>query len=189
MEQTPEALSEEMFNNESFDSWADTYRINVSSYYFTASAFLPLLAKAQTLGGAPEPGNIINIASISGICLTSQRGQFSYNSSKAATRQLTQMLSTELTRRGVLVRVNAISPGYFPSGMSVKEYSDALGEEHYKRQYGIPFGRPGTARDYAQCILALACNQYQTGSEIVIDGGWLRTQGEWEKRAQLTTAF
>jgi NAD(P)-dependent dehydrogenase (short-subunit alcohol dehydrogenase family) len=65
VEQTPEALSEEMFNNESFDSWADTYRINVSSYYFTASAFLPLLAKAQTLGGAPEPGNIINIASIS----------------------------------------------------------------------------------------------------------------------------
>jgi NAD(P)-dependent dehydrogenase (short-subunit alcohol dehydrogenase family) len=44
----------------------------------------------------------------------------------------------------IMVRVNAISPGYFPSGMSVKEYSDALGEEHYKRQYGIPFGRPGT---------------------------------------------
>lgn len=60
----------------------DAYRINTASYYFTSFAFLPLLAAAKSVGNFSEPGNIINVASISGMTATSQGGQFSYNSSK-----------------------------------------------------------------------------------------------------------
>lgn len=60
----------------------DCYQINTASYYFTSFAFLPLLAAAKTAGGSSEPGNIINISSMSGITKTSQRGQFSYNAGK-----------------------------------------------------------------------------------------------------------
>ncbi|MGO7668252.1 hypothetical protein ACC697_39010, partial [Rhizobium ruizarguesonis] len=49
---------------------------------FTSFAFLPLLAAAKSVGGFAEPGNIINISSMSGVTITSQRGQFNYNASK-----------------------------------------------------------------------------------------------------------
>jgi hypothetical protein len=95
--------------SDTFERWLDTYRINTASYFFTSFAFLPLLAKAKTEGGAVEPGNILNISvrypieierveesmwrlmklvvalglqSMSGITKTSQRGQFNYNAGK-----------------------------------------------------------------------------------------------------------
>ena len=92
-----------------------TYQINTASYFFTAFALLPLLAGAKTVAGFPEPGNIINLSSMSGITVTSQRGQFNYNASKAATLSLSKMLATEFARRELGVRVNCICPGYFPS--------------------------------------------------------------------------
>jgi NAD(P)-dependent dehydrogenase (short-subunit alcohol dehydrogenase family) len=83
-----------------------TYQINCASYYFTSFAFLPLLAAAKTVGNYPEPGNIINIGSVSGITYTSQRGQFNYNASKAGTISLTKQLACEFARRNLGVRVN-----------------------------------------------------------------------------------
>lgn len=165
-----------MFSGETFDKWLDTYRINSASYFFTTMALLPLLDAARA-GGFPEPGNVINISSMSGITKTSQRGQFNYNASKAATIMLSHMLATELARRNLGIRVNVVCPGYFPTGMTVipneKNTGSAAHTDEFRNQWGIPFGRPGNATDYAQCIFGLATNQYVTGAELVIDGGWL----------------
>lgn len=60
----------------------ETCQINTASYYFTTFAFLPLLAAAKSIGGYPEPGNVVNLSSMSGITKTSQRGQFNYNAGK-----------------------------------------------------------------------------------------------------------
>jgi hypothetical protein len=118
-----------MYNQESMDKWyvqpsfkqiiaqltvyishrMQTYQINCASYYFTSFAFLPLLAAAKTVGNYPEPGNIINIASVSGITYTSQRGQFNYNASKAGTISLSKQLACEFARRDLGVRVNGKS--------------------------------------------------------------------------------
>lgn len=69
----------------------------------------------------------------------------------------------------------------------------------FKEQWGIPFGRPGNAIDYSKCVISTITvsltfelfmswkraicdtdriilkyqNEYVTGAEIVIDGGWL----------------
>ncbi|KAE8538170.1 hypothetical protein D1P53_005508 [Cryptococcus gattii VGV] len=181
-EQTPEGLSKQMFEGETFESWLDTYKINTASYHFTAFAFLPLLAAAKTVGGSPEPGNIVNLSSMSGITKTSQRGQFNYNAGKAATISLSKQQATEFARRGLGIRVNCICPGYFPSGMTVIPPETNTGSDaHFKEfrnQWGIPFGRPGNAIDYAQCIFGVVANQYVTGAEIIIDGGWLLEEGE-----------
>ncbi|WVQ85687.1 hypothetical protein IAT38_007853 [Cryptococcus sp. DSM 104549] len=174
-EQTPEGLSKKMFDDESFENWTDAYRINTASYYFTTFAFLPLLAAATSVGKFGEPGNVVNLSSMSGITKTSQRGQFSYNSNKAATISLSHQLATEFARRGLGIRVNVICPGYFPSGMTDISFqaTDAGAQEEFRKQWGTPFGRPGNAVDYAQCIFGLVTNQYITGTELVIDGGWL----------------
>ncbi|WWC86207.1 uncharacterized protein L201_001080 [Kwoniella dendrophila CBS 6074] len=180
VEQTPEALSKELFENETFDNWLDAYRINTASYYFTAFAFLPLLSAAKTVGNYPEPGNILNLGSVSGITKTSQKGQFSYNANKAATISLSHQLATEFARRNLNIRVNVICPGYFPSGMNAMEeqYLGDSNHDYARKRWGIPFGRAGNAVDYAQCIFSLIANQYITGAELVIDGGWLLVQGK-----------
>ncbi|WVQ70972.1 hypothetical protein IAR50_000497 [Cryptococcus sp. DSM 104548] len=177
-EQTAEGLAKKMFEEESFDSWTDAYRINTASYYFTSFAFLPLLAAAKTMGGYSEPGNIVNLSSMSGITKTSQRGQFSYNANKAATISLSHQLATEFARRGLGIRVNVICPGYFPSGMTPIDEEKLKPNEAFKRDWGTPFARPGNAVDYAQCIFSLVKNEYVTGAELVIDGGWLLSQRE-----------
>ncbi|TXT13284.1 hypothetical protein VHUM_00651 [Vanrija humicola] len=180
VEQTPEALSAHMFDGEEFDTWLSTYRINSASYYFTSFAFLPLLAAAKSKGGFAEPGNIINISSMSGVTITSQRGQFNYNASKAATLSLSHQLATEFARAGFGIRVNTVLPGYFPSGMTVIPNESNTGSaEHsdvFKNKWGIPFARPGNAREYAGAILSLATNSYVTGAEHLIDGGWMIDQ-------------
>ena len=153
-----------MFDGENFETWLECFKINTASYHFTAFAFLPLLCAAKSVGGFPEPGNIINLSSMSGITKTSQRGQFNYNCGKAATISLSQQLATEFARRNLGVRVNVVCPGYFPSGMTVIEPENNTGSDaHYKEfreKWAIPFGRPGNAVDYAQCIFGLAVVSY-----------------------------
>ncbi|WVQ66616.1 uncharacterized protein L199_004800 [Kwoniella botswanensis] len=180
-EQTAEGLSKQMFEGETFETWGDVWRINTASYHFTTFAFLPLLAAAKTLGGFPEPGNVVNLSSMSGITKTSQRGQFHYNCGKAATISLSHQQALEFARRGLGIRVNVICPGYFPSGMTIIPSENNTGSddhvEEFTKKWGIPFGRPGNAVDYAQTILSVISNQYMTGGEIVIDGGWLFNSG------------
>lgn len=48
----------------------------------------------------------------------------------------------------------------------------------WREKWGVPFGRAGNARDYAQCVFGIISNAYQTASHVVIDGGWLLQQGE-----------
>lgn len=158
-------------------------------------AFLPLLAAAEQ-SVAREPGNVIMIASISGLIYTSQRGQFNYNCSKAATIALARNLATEFARRGLGVRVNCINPGYFPSGMSVRDLNTVPeGPERVKflkEKYAIPLGKMGTAIDYAQAIIPVMVvsvsgsesgptlirgqNKYLTGADITVDGAWTLLQ-------------
>ncbi|WWC65526.1 uncharacterized protein I303_108144 [Kwoniella dejecticola CBS 10117] len=181
-EQTAEGLSKQMFEGEDFETWDKVFRINTSSIHFTTFAFLPLLATAKTVGGYPEPGNVVNLASMSGITKTSQRGQFHYNCGKAATISLSHQQACEFARRGLGIRVNAICPGYFPSGMTIIPKENNTGSDahfqEFREKWGIPFGRPGSAVDYAQCIFGIITNQYVTGSEFVIDGGWLLESSE-----------
>lgn len=63
--------------------------------------------------------------------------------------------------------------GYFPSEMTPIEKDDGQQKEHFMTKWGIPFGRAGQPRDYAQAVLNFAVNQYVTGSTLIIDGAWL----------------
>ncbi|GAB1742808.1 hypothetical protein NU219Hw_g8518t1 [Hortaea werneckii] len=170
---SPAEISERMFNEASFDDWSWMYKVNVTSYYFTSSAFLPLLVAARDQAGYQEAGSIINVSSLSGITKDSQHGQFAYNSSKAACISLTEMLAWELKRPGLEIRVNTLAPGYFPSEMTPIGGDMGQQKEHFREKWGIPVGRAGQPKDYAQAVLNFATNQYVSGSVLVIDGGWL----------------
>lgn len=107
----PKAISDHFWKSEP-ESWADTFKTNVTGPYYMSIAFLPLLAKGRDV----TPGytsSVINVSSISGCMKGNGSGQFAYASSKAAATHLTRMLATTFVK--TKVRVNCIAPGVFPS--------------------------------------------------------------------------
>ncbi|MBI2061097.1 MAG: 3-oxoacyl-ACP reductase FabG [Nitrospirae bacterium] len=112
-------------------------------------------------------GSVINITSI-----WSEMGvnrMAAYSASKGGVVSLTYALAVEWARFGV--RVNAISPGYFDSGMTdeamkVPRVKDAiLGR--------IPMRRIGRPEELGPLVVYLAseASSFVTGSVFTIDGG------------------
>lgn len=114
-------------------------------------------------------GSIINIASTGGMMsFVPALGQIvPYTTSKAAAIHLTADLAAQWAGQGV--RVNAIAPGSFESGL-------LLGIDEAKRdelRRKVPMGRLGSPVDLAGALAFLACDAsaYVTGQTLVVDGG------------------
>ena len=114
-------------------------------------------------------GSIINIGSINGDVLPSAKGT-SYNLSKAAVMHMTKSLVGELSPHNI--RINAISPGFFPTSMTKEANTNKNWLENIKKK--IPLGFIPNLSDLDGAILYLASNKvsrYVTGSVIKVDGG------------------
>lgn len=99
-EEGAESLAEELWKD-SFEDWTNVYNTNVTGYYFLSVKALPLLAQS-TMNNPGWSAGVVNISSISGITNTTQH-HYAYNSSKAATIQLTTLLAQEFSQsKGVL---------------------------------------------------------------------------------------
>ena len=171
-------LRDELWSKEDPEAWGAVFNTNVSSVYFTALAFLPLL-QAVARGGdgkeAHQTSSIIVISSMSGIMRHAQ-GHFSYNAAKGATVHLARLMSAEFEKTGV--RVNSIAPGYFPSELSAgksddKQKSQLQEDEVQSKPHPVPAGRAGSDEELAQACLFLAKNRYVNGEVIAVDGGVL----------------
>ncbi|KAI9843232.1 MAG: hypothetical protein M1837_006521 [Sclerophora amabilis] len=102
-----QSISDHLWQSEPED-WQETFMTNLTSQFFVAAGFLPLLAK----GGNSQPGytsSIVNVSSISGVIKGSSYGQFAYATSKAGFIHLTRMMATTFTE--TKIRVNSIAPG------------------------------------------------------------------------------
>ncbi len=124
------------------------------------------VAEMQKTGG----GAIVNLSSISGFV-----GQafvhMGYNAAKAAIRVLTKSAAVQYGKDGI--RVNSVHPGMMPPMLtSVTAADPALRE---KVLATVPLGRAGTADEAAWAVLFLASDEasYITGTELVVDGGYL----------------
>jgi len=123
---------------------------------------------------AAGKGSVINIASMSAILPLSR--VVAYSASKAAVLNLTQWLAREWATKGV--RVNAISPGFFPAEqnrrMLLKE--DGTYTERGQAIVGhTPMSRFGEAHELAGAVVWLASQRasgFVTGQNIVVDGGF-----------------
>ena len=124
------------------------------------------VAEMQKTGG----GSIVNLSSISGFV-----GQafvhMGYNAAKAAIRVLTKSAAVQYGRDGI--RVNSIHPGIMPPMLTSITAADPVVRE--KALANVPLGRVGTADEAAYAVLFLASDEasYITGTELVVDGGYL----------------
>jgi NAD(P)-dependent dehydrogenase (short-subunit alcohol dehydrogenase family) len=141
------------------------------------TAFLPLLQRATDQHHGYS-GTVINIASISGLLRISQ-GHFSYNTSKGAFVHLNKMLAAEVAKAGLKIRINAISPGVFPSEMTTEgSGGDQKSSIPKEERETLPSARPGNDRDMAAAVLFAASCQYLNGQNIPVDGGYLIQVGQ-----------
>ena len=114
-------------------------------------------------------GSIINIASVSWIRSLDRYGLASYRASKAAVVALTRELAAQWGRDGI--RVNAITPAWFPSDMSGWLEDTDLVAWIAER---TAVGRPGQHAELDGTLIYLAsdASRYVTGQTLVVDGGW-----------------
>jgi NAD(P)-dependent dehydrogenase (short-subunit alcohol dehydrogenase family) len=167
-----EELKKILLEPTSEKEWLDIYQTNVVGPFLMSTAFLPLL-QMSTETHKGYSGTIVNISSISGHIMISQN-HFSYNSSKAAMIRLNKMLTSEIAKNGIKVRVNSIAPGVFPSEMTTSESRDdnQKSEMPKEAKEGLPAQRPGNDRDMAAAILFAVSCLYLNGQTVTVDGGY-----------------
>jgi NAD(P)-dependent dehydrogenase (short-subunit alcohol dehydrogenase family) len=94
-----------------------------------------------------------------------------YQASKAAVAQLTRAMAIDFGSWGV--RVNSLCPGYVATAMTRASYEDA--DARRARAARTILGRWADPEDLVgpcQFLLSEA-SAYVTGTELVVDGGWL----------------
>lgn len=149
-------------------AWRDVFDLNL-----VGGVLLPSQVFGETMVAAGR-GSIINIASLSGITPLSR--VVAYSAAKAAVISLTKFLSREWATRGV--RVNSISPGFFPADQNraLLFNPDGSPTERGRQIIGhTPMARFGEAHELAGAtvwLAASAASSFVTGQNIVVDGGF-----------------
>lgn len=120
----------------------------------------------QKTGG----GSIVNLSSISGLV-----GQafvhMGYNAAKAGIHVLTKSAAVQFGKDGI--RVNSVHPGIMPPMLTSVLSADPSVRE--KALANVPLGRAGRPEEVATAVLFLASDEasYITGTELIVDGGYL----------------
>jgi 3(or 17)beta-hydroxysteroid dehydrogenase len=159
------------------EEWRRVSAVNLDSIFIGCKAMLPLLIAD---GRAGATASVVNISSIAG--LVGYPDQAAYNTSKAGVRHITKSLAIEWAAHGHPIRVNSIHPGCIRTPML------ELAVEGWVREGSIPADDPwaaiaalcplnsvGRPEDIAMGAVYLASDEsrFVTGSELVIDGGWV----------------
>ena len=142
------------------EDWEKVVAVNQTSVFLGMKEVVPHMI-AQ--GG----GSIINISSIWGNAAVS--GAHAYHATKGAVRNMSK--SAAITYAKENVRVNSLHPGFIWTPLT-------QGQAPEINEYVIsqtPMGRAGTPEEIAAGAVFLASDEasFVTGSELVIDGGYL----------------
>jgi NAD(P)-dependent dehydrogenase (short-subunit alcohol dehydrogenase family) len=153
------------------EAWHSVFDLNL-----VGGALLPCQVFGEVMlqnGG----GSIINVASMAGMIPLSR--VVAYGASKSAVINLTQFLAREWATKNV--RVNALSPGFFPAEQNQKLLFNDDGT--YSERGGqiiahTPMARFGKADELAGATVFLAskaASGFVTGQNLVVDGGFSAT--------------
>lgn len=161
---TPERAFEQI----QLEDWQANFDLNlVGGVLLPCQEFGPGMAKRRC-------GSIINIASVSAHLPLSR--VVTYSAAKAAVLNLSLFLAREWAPRGV--RVNTITPGFFPAEQNRKLLftDDGAPTARTKSIWThTPMGRFGEAHELVGACVFLAsarASSFVTGTDIRVDGGF-----------------
>jgi len=144
-------------------AWDALMNVNAKGVFLGMKYAVPAMRDA---GG----GAVVNISSISGF-VGQDRIHMAYNASKGAVRLMTKSAAVQFARDGI--RVNSVHPGVMPPMRTSKASADPAWREKSLR--AVPMKREGRVEEVAYAVLFLASDEasYITGTELVVDGGYL----------------
>ncbi len=135
---------------------------NLNGTFYCSYYSIPKLKKSKIK-------KIINISSINAhVGLPNNPG---YIASKGGVNALTRSLAVDYGESGI--KVNSISLGYINAGMSKKSYFNKTKRE--ERSKNTILKKWGSKKDVLNAVNFLIDDKsnYITGSDLVVDGGWL----------------
>lgn len=160
----------EKFDDLTVEKWNEAISNNITPYFTCTQAVIPIMKKKGR-------GSIINNASIYGFLGVDHRifldmgnnPAIHYAAIKGGIVQMTRYLATLFAKDGI--RVNTISPGYFPKLKPNDPGRPDYIAEICKR---TPMNRVGRVEEIASAAVFLAsdASSFITGQNIPIDGGW-----------------
>jgi NAD(P)-dependent dehydrogenase (short-subunit alcohol dehydrogenase family) len=160
---------ENSFENISLEAWHANFDLNlVGAVFLPCQEFGPAMCKRGK-------GSIINIASVSAHLPLSR--VVTYSAAKAAVLSLSLFLAREWATKGV--RVNTITPGFFPAEQNRKLLfkDDGSPSDRTKSIWShTPMNRFGESHELVGAAVFLAsgkASSFVTGTDIRVDGGFL----------------
>ncbi|MGX5841768.1 glucose 1-dehydrogenase [Mesorhizobium sp. ArgA1] len=152
----------------SLDEWRRTMAVNLDGVFLGCQHGIALMKQS---GG----GSIINLSSIDGII--GEADLAAYCASKGGVRTLTKAVAVHCAAKSYGIRCNSIHPGYIwtPQTESYLRDLGKLEQEKAKALARHPIGFLGEPNDIAYMVVYLASDEskFVTGSEMVVDGGYL----------------
>ena len=142
------------------EGWQRVIAVNQTSVFLGTKLAAEQMAKT---GG----GSIVNISSIMGF-VGGPSGHPAYSASKGAVRIYTKSAAVRYGPLGV--RVNSVHPGYMPAMLNATNAN-----ERGEKIAATPLRRLGEPIEVAYGVLFLASDEasFVTGTELVIDGGYI----------------
>lgn len=154
-------------------AYSSSYEVSMLSAHRLLKSLLPNLRSAVVQCGDVS---IINIASMYALVSPDQRIYQTkttvnppfYGAAKAALLHWTRYAACEFGSEKI--RINAVSPGPFPSLTVQQSDPDFISRLNYR----VPLGRVGHSDEIKGPILFLASSSssFVNGENIVVDGGW-----------------
>ena len=163
------ATPDNPFEKIPLEAWHANFDLNlVGGVFLPCQEFGPAMCRRGR-------GSIINIASVSAHLPLSR--VVTYSAAKAAVLNLSLFLAREWAQKGV--RVNTITPGFFPAEQNRKLLfkDDGSPTDRTKSIWAhTPMNRFGEAKELVGAAVFLASSKasgFVTGTDIRVDGGFL----------------
>ncbi len=146
--------------------WQRVLDVNLSGVYRCCRA-----AVRQMVRQAPVDevrGRIVNLSSQHGVIAAPQ--DLAYGVTKAGIAYLTQQIAADYAPQQIVC--NAVAPGKIQTGQGGRLLDPVVMERAVRR---TPWPRLGVPEDVARAVLFLASSDasFITGTQLVVDGGWL----------------
>ncbi|KAF4892092.1 Rhamnolipids biosynthesis 3-oxoacyl-[acyl-carrier-protein] reductase [Colletotrichum fructicola] len=147
-----------------YKGWEHTFRLNVLAPYYLTAGLISLLGSAAAQGDGR--GCVILFSSPASV----HNHQFvpCYQTSKAAVDHLVRIMAAEFAN--FYIRINAMSPGIVPSGMTPDD-----GTSNLRLAGETPAKRAGNEEDMVGCALWLMskAGAFMDGKVVRVEGGRL----------------